>query len=106
MTSSSSPGSLLYGGNDVTDIWEGVRRGLRGLRAVRRAVPFAGRFSPLIVPASCSAVSSRATPPTTGAPGTEALANEKKRPELRKDRFVQIMRATQNKTTKTTRTGI
>jgi len=77
-------------GATMSLIWEGVRRGLRSLRAVRGALLFAGRFSPLIVPESCSAVSSRATPaePTEGAPGAERPVNEKKPSDLRKGRFV------------------
>jgi len=105
MTSSSSPGSLLYSGSDVTEICEGVRRGLRGLR-VRGG--FDGRFPPLIVPASCSAVSSRGVPepPAAGAPGGEAPENENKSVVLLKYRLVQIMRPMQNRATRTTIAGI
>src|SRR5271156_2409258 len=49
MTSSSSPGSLLYAGSEVTDIWEGVRLALRFLRGRGNSVALSG-------PTSCSAV--------------------------------------------------
>lgn len=55
MTSSSSPGSLLYAGKEVVEICDGVLRGLR-VRLVRLAVVAAGVTVPLMVPASCSAV--------------------------------------------------
>lgn len=54
MTSSWSPGSLLYAGKEVVESWLGVRRARRG-RRVRGAPPVV--VSP---PASCSAVTSRA----------------------------------------------
>jgi hypothetical protein len=68
ITSSSSPGSLLYAGSDVTDICEGVRRGRRARRVVTGA---AWLWPLLMVPASCSAVNSRGAPvcasPAVGA---------------------------------------
>ena len=42
----------------MTDTWEGVRRGLRGLRVCLAVAPDEGNSEPLIEPASCSAVSS------------------------------------------------
>ena len=83
MTTSSSPGSLLYIGSECVDICEGVRRG-RLARRVRGGplagcVPFAGA-SPLMAPASWSAVRTTCPPVVRadwervpGAPGTDAL---------------------------------
>jgi hypothetical protein len=86
ITTSSSPGSLLYTGSEVTDICDGVRRGLRVRRAVRGApaslpassVAVTSRRPPLlIVPASCSAVNSRVRPPAPPPNGDAAAAPEK-----------------------------
>lgn len=86
ITTSSSPGSLLYTGSEVTDICDGVRRGLRVRRAGRGApasppassVAVTSRRPPLlIVPASCSAVNSRVRPPAPPPNGDPAAAPEK-----------------------------
>lgn len=60
ITSSCSPGSLLYAGRDTVEICDGVRRGRLFLLARPAAVvpPELVALPPLIVPASCSAVSS------------------------------------------------
>lgn len=57
ITSSCSPGSLLYAGREIVDICDGVRLGLRGLRVVVGAV-FPLVAPPFVAPASCSAVNS------------------------------------------------
>lgn len=78
ITSSCSPGSLLYAGKDVVDIWDGVLRG-RLARLVRVADGGLD-VAPSAVPASCSAVSSR-TPPL--AVGRAVVDEPVPEPELR-----------------------
>lgn len=57
----------MYAGNEVVDIWEGVRLGLRVLRGLSAVVVFLA-----LPPASCSAVSSRAPAAGTGVVAEEA----------------------------------